>query len=92
VNNEASAENMENEEVNEEERVRQEFDWEAGIDEVEIEREKVNQEAKIQWGTHGERGRGQESGSWEKYFDATDEERPNEVDTQAPDVPRSSPI
>ncbi|GAB2285958.1 hypothetical protein Dimus_020384 [Dionaea muscipula] len=92
VNNEASAENMENEEVNEEERVRQEFDWEAVIDEVEIEREKVNQEAKIQ-GEHMEKEvEVEESGSGEKYFDAVDEERPNEVDTQAPDVPAPAPI
>ncbi|GAB2290557.1 hypothetical protein Dimus_024835 [Dionaea muscipula] len=87
VNNEAPAENMENEEVNEEEQVQQEFNWEAVIDEVDIEREEENQEAEIQ-GEHMEKEvEAEESGSEEKFFNEVDEERLNEVDTQAPDVP-----
>ncbi|GAB2265919.1 hypothetical protein Dimus_000950 [Dionaea muscipula] len=80
VNNEAPAENMENEKVNEEEEVQQDFDWEAVIDEVEIE----NQEAKIQGKQFVDKEAEVEgSGSGEKFFDVVDEERSDE----APAVP-----
>ncbi|GAB2273126.1 hypothetical protein Dimus_007931 [Dionaea muscipula] len=52
-----------NEEVNEEEEVQHDFDWEAMIDEVELQEENVNEEAEIQG----------ESGSAEKFYDAEDE-------------------
>ncbi|GAB2286301.1 hypothetical protein Dimus_020718 [Dionaea muscipula] len=90
-NDEALVENMENKEVNEEEEVQQEFDWEAVIDEVEIEREEENQEAEIQ-GEHMEKEvEAEESGSGEKFFDVVDEERPNEVNTQALDMLAPAP-
>ncbi|GAB2296372.1 hypothetical protein Dimus_030493 [Dionaea muscipula] len=77
--------------VNEEEEVHQEFNWKVVIDEVEIEREEVNQEAEIQ-GEHMEKEvEAEESGSGEKFFDAVDEERPDEVDIEAPDVPTPTP-
>ncbi|GAB2294558.1 hypothetical protein Dimus_028763 [Dionaea muscipula] len=63
----------ENEEVNPES-----FDWEAVIDEVEIEKEDVNEEAEVQG----------ESGSGEKFFDAEDEvQESTEVSEEVPDVP-----
>ncbi|GAB2270973.1 hypothetical protein Dimus_005830 [Dionaea muscipula] len=57
---EVLAENVGNVEENEGEDVQQEFDWEAVIDEVEIEREEVEKEAEIQG----------ESGSDDKFYDA----------------------
>ncbi|GAB2292891.1 hypothetical protein Dimus_027119 [Dionaea muscipula] len=57
---EVPAENVRNLEENEGEDVQQEFDWEAVIDEVEIEREEVEKEAEIQG----------ESGSDDKFYDA----------------------
>ncbi|GAB2285995.1 hypothetical protein Dimus_020418 [Dionaea muscipula] len=58
---EAPAENVQNEEVaNEGQNNQEDFDWEAVIDEVEIQREEMEKEAEIQG----------ESGSDDKFFDA----------------------
>ncbi|GAB2297976.1 hypothetical protein Dimus_032058 [Dionaea muscipula] len=58
---EALAENVQNEEVaNEGKNNQEDFDWEAVIDEVEIQREEMEKEAEIQG----------ESGSVDRFFDA----------------------
>ncbi|GAB2285720.1 hypothetical protein Dimus_020158 [Dionaea muscipula] len=76
----------ENEEVN----VEENFNWEAVIDEVELQEEEVNDEAAIQGEQMEREAEVEEFGSGEKYFDAVDEERPNKVDVQVPDVPASA--
>ncbi|GAB2265492.1 hypothetical protein Dimus_000543, partial [Dionaea muscipula] len=85
---EALAENVGNVEVNNEDapaenvEVNQEayFDSEAVINETKIQGEEMEKEAEFE-----------ESGSREKYFDAIDEDRPDEVDAQVPDVATSAP-
>ncbi|GAB2281020.1 hypothetical protein Dimus_015632 [Dionaea muscipula] len=68
----------ENEEVNPES-----FDWEAVIDEVEIEREDVNEEAEVKG----------ESGLGEKFFDAEVEVQESaEVSEEVPDVPAPASV
>ncbi|GAB2272753.1 hypothetical protein Dimus_007572 [Dionaea muscipula] len=75
---EAPAENKENVEVNEGEEVQQDFDWEAVIDEVEIEGEEVHEGAEVQG----------ESGSAEKFYDAEDEVQGSaDVIEEVPEVP-----
>ncbi|GAB2294546.1 hypothetical protein Dimus_028751 [Dionaea muscipula] len=56
------------------------FEWEALIDEAEIQGEHMEKEVEAE-----------ASGSGEKFFDAVDEEGLDEVDIQAPDVPASAP-
>ncbi|GAB2284415.1 hypothetical protein Dimus_018869 [Dionaea muscipula] len=63
---EAPAENEENVEVNEGEEVQQDFDWEAVIDDVELQEEEVHE---IQG----------ESGSAENFYDAEDEVQGSDV-------------
>ncbi|GAB2303591.1 hypothetical protein Dimus_037578 [Dionaea muscipula] len=62
---EAPTETKEQVEVNEGEEVQQEFDWEAVIDEIEIQEEEMTKEAEIQG----------ESGSDDKFYDAEDEDQ-----------------
>ncbi|GAB2294942.1 hypothetical protein Dimus_029133 [Dionaea muscipula] len=73
----------ENEEVNPEC-----FDWEAVIDEVEIEREDVNEEVGIQGEHMKKEVEADESRSGEKFFDAENEVHEfAEVSEDVPDVP-----
>ncbi|GAB2289796.1 hypothetical protein Dimus_024100 [Dionaea muscipula] len=73
---EAQAENVQNEEVaNEGQNNQEDFDWDAVIDEVEIQREEMEKEAKIQG----------ESGSDDKFFDA--EVGVEEPADEVPEVP-----
>ncbi|GAB2279168.1 hypothetical protein Dimus_013821, partial [Dionaea muscipula] len=78
---EVPSENDQNEDVeNKEQNNETDFEWEAMNEEDEIQGEHMDKEAEVE-----------ESGSGEKYFDAVDEERPDEVDIQLPDVPISAP-
>ncbi|GAB2299968.1 hypothetical protein Dimus_034013 [Dionaea muscipula] len=67
--------------------------WWLGTDEVEIEREEVNQEAEI-LGEHIEKEvEADESGSGEKFFYAEDEVQESaEVSEDIPDVPAPTPV
>ncbi|GAB2276158.1 hypothetical protein Dimus_010894 [Dionaea muscipula] len=56
------------------------FDWEVVNKDVYVEGEHDEKEAEVE-----------ESGSGEKYFDAVDEERPDEVDVQVPDMAAPAP-
>ncbi|GAB2278691.1 hypothetical protein Dimus_013365 [Dionaea muscipula] len=78
---EAPAENVQNEEVaNEGQNNQEDFDWEAAIDEVEIQREEMEKEAEIQG----------ESGSDDKFYDAEVEvEEPTDVIVEAQAMPAS---
>ncbi|GAB2278803.1 hypothetical protein Dimus_013477 [Dionaea muscipula] len=79
--NEAPTKNVQNEEIEDEGQINQEdFDWEAVFDEVEILEEEVEKEAEVE-----------EYGSGEKYFDAVDEERSDEMDVQVSDVAAPAP-